>query len=145
MRRIASPRTSSNLTLSPFVRNGCLRPTIRDCARTIGRRIPTSRFRGESENNSASSHRDQPNGSCQSTPPSTTPSTFNAIFYPATSSRCFVLRRSLSGIKVGMLPDLDHDRILANVPVNVSMPERLPYWPWLARQIVRGILDIYLV
>ena len=56
-----------------------------------------------------------------------------------------MLRRSLSGIKVGLLPDLDHDRILANVPVNVSMLERLPYWPWLARQIVRGVLDIYLV
>jgi hypothetical protein len=88
-----------------FLRNDCLRPTIRDCARTIGRRIPTSRFGGESESSSGSSHRDQPNGSCQSTPPSTTPSTRNAIFYPAASSRCFVPRRSLSGIKVGLPPE----------------------------------------
>ncbi len=124
MRRSASPRTSSNPTPSPFVRNGCLRPTMKDCAQTIGPRIPTSRFGGESENNSGSSHRDQPIGSCQSTPPPTTPSTFNAIFCPAASSRCFVPRRSLSGIKVGLPPDPDHDRILATVPVSVSMPCR---------------------
>jgi len=135
VRRSASPRTSSNLTLSLFVGNGCLRLTIGDCARTIGQRIPTSRFGGESENNSGSSHRDQPNGSCQSTPPSTTSSTFNAIFYPAASSRYFVPRRSLSGIRVGLLPDPDHDRILATVPVNVSMPsERLR--PGLRREAV---------
>ena len=42
MRRSASPQTSSSPTLLPFVRNGCLRPTIRDCARIIGRIIPMS-------------------------------------------------------------------------------------------------------
>ncbi len=39
-----------------------------------------TRFGGENENSSGSSRLDQPNVSCQSTPPSTTPSTSNAIF-----------------------------------------------------------------
>ena len=77
------------------------------------------------ENNSGSIHRDPPNGSFQSTPPSTTLSTSSAIFYPAAFSRRFEPRRSLSGIKAGVLPDPDHDPIVPNAAVNVSMP------PWV--------------
>ena len=96
--------------------------TIRDYERTIGRRTRISRFDGESENSSGSNRRDRHNGSCRSTPLSTTPSTSNAIFYRAAFSRRFETRRSRSGIKVGLLPDPDHDPIVASAPVNVSMP-----------------------
>jgi len=47
-----------------------------------------------------------PNGSWRSTPPFPTPSTFNAIFYHAVSSRNFEPRPLPSGGKVGSLPDL---------------------------------------
>ncbi len=49
-------------------------------------------------------------------------STSSAIFYPAAFSRRFEPRRSLSGIKAGVLPDPDHDPIVPNAAVNVSMP-----------------------
>ena len=79
----------------------------------------TSRCDDANENNSGSSRRDPPNGSWRSTPPSTTLSTSNAIFYPAASSRRFEPRRSRSGIKVGLPPELDHDPIVATATVNV--------------------------
>lgn len=50
--RSASPRISSNHTPSPSARNGFLPSMIRDCGRTIGRKIHTSRFDDERENNS---------------------------------------------------------------------------------------------
>jgi len=50
------------------------------------------------------------------------PSTSNAIFYPDAFSRRFETRRSLSGIKVGLPPDPDHDPIVAAAAVNGSMP-----------------------
>ena len=87
----------------------------------------TSRFVDANENNSGSSRRDRPSGFRRSTLPSTTPSTSNAIFYPDVYSRRFGLRRSLSGIKVGLPLNPDHDRILAIAAVNVSMPFNLQY------------------
>ena len=96
--------------------------TIRDYERTIGPRTHTNRCDDANENNIGSSHRDRPNGSCRSTPPSTTLSTSNAIFYRAAFSRRFEPRRSRSGIKVGLLPDPDRDPIVATAVVNVSMP-----------------------
>ena len=112
----------SNPTLSPFVRNGCLRFTNRVYERIIERRTHTSRCDDANENNSGSSRRDRPNGFCRSTLPSTTPSTSNAIFYPDVYSRRFEPRRSLSGTKVGLPPDPYPDRILPTAAVNVSMP-----------------------
>jgi integrase len=53
------------------------------------------------------------------------PSASNAIFYPDVYSRRFEPRRSLSGIKVGLPTDPDHDRILETAAVNVSMPTHL--------------------
>ena len=92
------------------------------CEGTIEPRIHTSRFVDANENNSGSSRRDRPNGFCRSTLPSIMPSTSNAIFYPDVYSRRFEPRRSLSGIKVGLPPDPDHDRILETAAVNMSMP-----------------------
>ncbi len=46
----------------------------------------------------------------------------NALFYPDALSRRFETRRSLSGIKIGLPRDADHDQILATAPVNVSVP-----------------------
>jgi hypothetical protein len=108
--------------LSPFVKNGCLLFTIRDCERTIEPRIHTSPFDGVNENSSGSNQRALPNGSCRSTLPSTTPSTSNAIFYPDASSKNYEPGRSPSGVKAGLPPDADHDRILATGAANVSMP-----------------------
>ena len=108
--------------LSPSAKSDLPPFTIRDYELTIGRKIPTSRFGGENENSSGSSRLDQPNGFWRSTLPSTTPSTSNAIFYPDVFSRRFEPRRSLSGIKVGLPPDPDHNQIPAAAAVNVSMP-----------------------
>ncbi len=69
-----------------------------------------------------SSRRGRLNGSCRSTLPSTTPPTSNAIFYPDGYSRSFAPRRLLSGIKVSLLHEADHDQILATAAVNVSIP-----------------------
>ena len=114
LRRSVLPRTSSNPTLLRSAKSDLPLFTIRDCGRTIEPRIHTSRYVDANENNSGSIHRDPPNGSFQSTPPSTTLSTSSAIFYPAAFSRRFEPRRSLSGIKAGVLPDPDHDPILRN-------------------------------
>ena len=108
--------------LSPSAKSDLPLFTIRDYERTIEPRIHTSRFVDANENNSGSSRRDRPNGFCRSTLPSIMPSTSNAIFYPDVYSRRFEPRRSLSGIKVGLPPDPDHDRILETAAVNVSMP-----------------------
>ena len=97
------------LSPSPFAKNGCLRFTIRDCGRTIGLKTHTSRCGDESENSSGSNRRDQPNGSCRSMPPSTTPSTSNAIFCRAASSSSFELKRLLSGGAVGLPLKLGRD------------------------------------
>ena len=108
--------------LSPSAKSDLPLFTIRDYERTIEPRIHTSRFVDANENNSGSSRRDRPNGFCRSTLPSIMPSTSNAIFYPDVYSRRFEPRRSLSGIKVGLPTDPDHDRILETTAVNVSMP-----------------------
>jgi RecA-family ATPase len=80
--------------------------------------------------------------------PSTTPSTFNAIFYPAVSTNSFELRRFLFGSKVGLQPDSDHDRIRATAVVNVSMPKSgtaisiavalSTGTPWMGRDVTQG-------
>ncbi len=95
---------------------------IRGCGQTIEPKIHTCQFDDENENSSGSSRLDQRNASCRSMPPSRTLSTSNAIYYPAAFLRRFEPRRSLSGIKVGLQPDPDHDAIVATVVVNVSMP-----------------------
>jgi len=88
--------------------------------RTIELRIHTSRFVDANENNNGSSRRDPPNGSFRSTPPSTTLSMSNAIFYRAASTNSFELRRLLSGSNVGLPPDPDYDRVQATVAVNLG-------------------------
>ncbi len=126
---------------SPFAKNGCLRFTIRDYERTIELRTHTNRCDDAIEDSIGSNHRDPPNGSCQPMRLSTTPSTFNAIFYPAATSRQFEPRRSLSGTKVGLPPDPDHAIILATVAVNVSMPARALEAATLATSASTGRTD----
>ncbi len=78
-----------------------------------------------SENGNDSSHQGQPNGSCRSTPPSTTPSTSNAILCLAASSSSFALRRLLSGTKAGLSLNPDHARVVVTAAVNVSKPAQV--------------------
>ena len=122
LRQRVSPRTISNPMLSPSTKSGFPFFMIRDCGRTIEPKTHTSRCAAENENSSGSNRRGRPSGSFQSTPPSRTPSTSNAIFYPDVFSRSFEPRRLLSGIRVGLLPDPDHHKTLATAAVNVSMP-----------------------
>ena len=123
-RQSASPRTSSNPIPSPSGSSGFPRSMIKACGRTIGRKTHTSRFGGENENSSGSNRLDQPNVSCRSTLPSKTPSTSNAIFCHAASSRIFVPRRLLSGSRVASQPDRCHGALWPTAPVNVSVPGR---------------------
>ena len=86
------------------------------------RRTPTSQSEDAGGNCNASSRRDQHNGSCRSTPPSTTPSMSSAIFCLAGSSRSFALRHSVCGIGAGLPPDPDHARTFLTAALNVSKP-----------------------
>jgi len=109
----------------PFGSWGCLASTRQDGERTTGRKIHTFPFDDESARCSASNRPAPRNAFFRFLPPCTTPFTSNAIFCTADSLNSFEPRRSLSGIKVGLRSDLDHDRILETVAVNVSMPARL--------------------
>ena len=64
----------------------CRFATSRVCAKTIGPRIHIFRFADASERCNGSNRPDQRNGSCLFTPPSRTPSTSNAILFPAIRS-----------------------------------------------------------
>ena len=122
LRRSASPRTSSNPIPSPSAKSGFARSMIRACEQTIGLKTHTSRFGGENENSSGSNRLDQLNASCRSTPPSRTPSTSNAIFCLAPSSRRFGPRRLLSGGRAASQPDPWCGALRPTAAVNVSMP-----------------------
>jgi len=122
LRRSGSPRTSSNPMPSPSVKSGFPRSMIRDCGQTIALKTRTNPCGDANENSSGLSRLDPPNGSCRSTPPSTTPFTSNAILCTAASSNSFEPRHSLSGIKVGLQSDPRHVQILTSTSVNVSMP-----------------------
>ncbi len=108
--------------LLPSGKSGYRRFTTKDYARTIVLKTHTSRFGGERENSSGSSRPDQLNGSCRSTPLSTVPSTSNAIFCHAVSSRCFELMRWQTGIKAAAPCEPEHGGSRLTRAVNVSMP-----------------------
>jgi DDE domain len=76
LRSYAAARTRLRLS----VRHG------RVCAKIIGLRIHIFRFVDVSGRCNGSNRPDQRNGSCPFTPPSRTPSTSNAILFPATRS-----------------------------------------------------------
>lgn len=100
-----------------------MRSMNRGCARTTVPKIHTSPFEDANESSRGLSPPDRPNAFCPSTPPSTKPSTSNAISCRAASSNSFVLMRSLHGGRAGLPIEPGQDRLLGDHSVNVSTPE----------------------